>query len=59
MKAELKVMLIEKPTSADGLAGMAASICAGNGNCVKALDNVIAHDRDGRSWGAINIKEVM
>ena len=32
--------------------------CAGCSLC-KALDNVIAHDRDGRSWGAINICEVM
>ena len=32
--------------------------CAGCALC-KALDNVIASDRDGRTWGAINIIEVM
>ena len=32
--------------------------CAGCPLC-KALDNVLAFDRDGRSWATINIGEVM
>lgn len=32
--------------------------CAGCDLC-KALDNVLAFDRDGSSWGSINIKEVI
>ena len=41
MKAELKVTLIEKPGNADGLAGLAASICTANGNACKSLEHAL------------------
>lgn len=41
MKAELKVTLVQQPSNADGLAGLAASICSGNGNLMNALDHAM------------------